>query len=210
MRIDEPPQSWQEKQHQRIRQHHATAFAELCEEALPHLVIFLSLKFPRTDRHIHESAAIDCLLSYYARPQQYDPGQLSLFAFLRMASDRDLRNALDKEQRRQRRLVETETSLVEPQLVTEHSLSTESELNDWLAEHTSMSKEEVITTFLSELGPTDQQILEMMLDGVRETEAYAAVMGMSEIDPAAQRRLVKRAKDRLKKKVQRFGQQVRR
>jgi len=55
----EPTILWQEKQHQRILDKDATAFAELCEIALPYLVNFLQSNFPKFDAHLREMVVID-------------------------------------------------------------------------------------------------------------------------------------------------------
>ena len=104
MALFEPPRSWQDDAHNRILRQDVTAFAELCEYALPFLVEFLQARFPNQDTFLHETASIDCLLNYQAKASHYDPGRISLFAFLRMAARRDMLNAIDKKKRRERRL----------------------------------------------------------------------------------------------------------
>jgi hypothetical protein len=51
--------------------------------------------------------------------------------------------------------------------------------------------------------PTDRQVLNLMLDGVRETGAYAAILGITERPIAEQQRIVKQHKDRIRKLVRR-------
>jgi hypothetical protein len=60
----------------------------------------------------------------------------------------------------------------------------------------------------AELDPIDKDILLLMMEGVRETHRYAQVMGIVHQDEMEQRREVKRAKDRLIKQLQRFGQNI--
>jgi len=48
-----------------------------------------------------------------------------------------------------------------------------------------------------------QQVLALMIDGVRETSAYAQILGITDLPEAAQRKQVKQVKDRLKKRLQR-------
>ena len=81
-------------------------------------------------------------------------------------------------------------------------------LDEWLAEHTDLTKTEILQTLAGELDALDGEILSLMLDGVRETGQYALVMGITGEDVDTQRQLVKRAKDRLTKKLQRFGQRI--
>ena len=49
----------------------------------------------------------------------------------------------------------------------------------------------------------------MIIDGVRETPPYAHLYGAANLPLAAQRDVVKRHKDRLKKKAQRLGIRIR-
>lgn len=204
----EPPQSWQEEQHRRILRKDATAFAELCEAALPHLVEFLIATYPQVERHIHEMTAIDTLLSYNADPQKYDPAQLSFFAYLRMAARGDLLNVVDKQQRQAKRLVNIEAPEVESALPHQDLLTDTGRLEEWLQEHTKLSRQDIYHLLEDELDEIDQQLLMLMLEGVRDTEQFAAVMSISHLEPQAKRSEVKRAKDRLNKKLRRFGEKL--
>ncbi len=208
MTSDEPSRHWQDQQHQRILQHDITAFAELCERALPHLVTFLRQHFPQSDFHLHETAAIDCLLNYQMRPGQYHPDQLSLFAYLRMAARGDLLNLIEKNKRKARRLVDIDDPTIQSQIPAQNSPDDEPAMQDWLAERTSMPAAEIRKAFHAELNDTDRQILQLMLAGVRETAVYADIMGITHLDVAEQKRAVKRAKDRVNKKAWRFGKRI--
>ena len=55
----------------------------------------------------------------------------------------------------------------------------------------------------------DRQFLDLMMDQVRETRAFAEVLGIENEDDAEQRRIVKRNKDRIKKRIQRLGLMLR-
>ncbi len=50
---------------------------------------------------------------------------------------------------------------------------------------------------------TDRKLVELMMDGVRETSAFAAVLGIVHLSDKDQRKAVKQHKDRLKKAIQR-------
>lgn len=194
--------------HERIVEQEPTAFAELCQVALPHLVAFLRSEFGRQDTHLHETVAIDLLLAYQRRPEQYDPQKLSLLAYLRMAARHDMLNAIDKQTRRQSRLASLEDPLVELQVGGRNNIQETFELDEWLQQHTDLSLPEILRRLSSELDEVDEQVLLLMLEGVRETERYADVMGLEWADVENQRREVKRAKDRVMKKLQRFGERA--
>jgi hypothetical protein len=83
-------------------------------------------------------------------------------------------------------------------------------LDEWLLEHTDMSLSEILKTLDAELDEQEKKVLMLMLEGVRESSRYAQILGVSQLDKASQRREVKRAKDRLMKKLQRFGQRIKR
>lgn len=53
--------------------------------------------------------------------------------------------------------------------------------------------------------PRDQQILALRLQGERRTEAFAEILGISHLPIEAQRREVKRIKDRIDKILRRHG-----
>jgi RNA polymerase sigma-70 factor (ECF subfamily) len=206
--MNEPSVTWQVEHHHRILRRDVTAFAELCEIALPHLVAFLQTIFPAHDSHLREQVVIDCLLDYQARPHQYDPEKLALWPFLRMATRRDMLNMLDKQGRYSQRLYPIDDPHIAAQLPLVDDIQEALALDDWLQRHTDKPREEIITALQAELEPLDQQMLWLMLDGVRETSAYATIMGLTHLDVTGQRREVKKAKDRILKKVQRFGQNL--
>ena len=95
----EPSRTWQLERHERILQDDMTAFAELSEYALPHLIGFLQHQFPEQDAHHQEMVAIDTLMAYHFQPAKYNPEKLGLFAYLRMAARGDMLNAIDKQTR---------------------------------------------------------------------------------------------------------------
>ncbi len=200
----EPTEQWQSQQHQRILNGDVTAFAELCEQALPHLINFLQSAFPQADAHMQESVVIDCLLDYQARADQYDPTQLGLFSYLRMAVRGDILNAIDSQKRRQRRLVDIDDPQIEPQIAATDT----GPLDDWLQKHTSVRRQDVLRALYSELDEADRPLLLLMLEGVRDTQEFALAMGIGDQDIIIQRQAVKRAKDRIKKQMQRFSNQL--
>jgi hypothetical protein len=53
--------------------------------------------------------------------------------------------------------------------------------------------------------PKDRQILALRLQGERRTEAFAEILGILHLSIEAQRRGVKRAKDRIDKTLRRHG-----
>jgi len=206
MTTNEPGLEWQTQQHQRILRREPTAFAELCELALPHLVTFLQRLYNTAELHLCEQAAIDCLLSYQANPTQYHPDQLALWPFLRMAAKADMLNLIDKQNRHNRHFVALDEPAIQPQLSEPDMTQEIFALDEWLQQHTQRSRQEIMAFLAEELSLVDKQFLLLMTEGVRESHRYAQVMNILHLDAAAQQSEVKRAKDRLIKKVRRFAQ----
>jgi RNA polymerase sigma factor (sigma-70 family) len=205
MRISEPNRAWQDEKYQHLLRNNPTAFAELCEGVLPHLVAFLQNHFPQQEMHNIEMVAIDVLLKLRAEPKKYNPKKLSLVGYLRMSARSDMLNLLDKNRRRDQRLTDIENMTLESE---ENPLEAHFALDEWLAQYTDMSRQEVLSALEAEIDPADKSILLLMLDGVRETERYAQVMDIADQDENLQKQEVKKAKDRLIKQLQRFGQRI--
>jgi len=205
MRVSEPERTWQNEKYQHLLRNNPTAFAELCERVLPHLVAFLQNQFPQQEAHNIEMVAIDVLLKFRAEPEKYDPQKLSLAGYLRMSARSDMLNLLDKKRRRDQRLTDIESITIVPE---ENPIEAHFALDEWLAQYTDLSRQEVLAALEAEINPDDISILMLMLDGVRETQRFAQVMGIADQDEKTQRQEVKRAKDRLIKQLQRFGQRI--
>jgi DNA-directed RNA polymerase specialized sigma24 family protein len=201
MPASEPSRHWQIQKHQQIlNEDSPTAFAQLSELALPHLIEFLQREFRQVEVHLHETAAIDSLLTYHTTPEKYDPEKLTLFAYLRMAARHDLLNAIDRSNRQKRPLLDIDEPTIQSQLVIE---SDPFYLEQWL-DNGDSGKQTMLRQFEAELDTTDRQLFLLMLNGVRETEPYAEIMQLLTQPVAEQRREVKRAKDRLTKKLTRY------
>lgn len=203
----EPAHEWQEQIHRRVLAHDPTAFAELCEVALPHLVAFLSEAFPQQDAHLRETVAIDLLLGYQSKPQQYDAARLSLFAYLRMAARYDMLNEIDRQRRHEGRLTDLNDRRVELGLPDRNTEQNDA-FEEWLREQTERPLGEIVQALGVDLSATDEQVLMLMLSGERRSAAYVEVLGIAHLDEAAQRREVKRAKDRILKKLRRLGKRI--
>lgn len=206
MLASEPSRPWQRQKHQEIlEQSSPTAFAQLSELALPHLTEFLQREFRQVEHHLHETAAIDCLLTYHQAPEKYNPEKLTLFAYLRMSARHDLLNAIDKTNRQKRPLVDLDDPTVQTQLIDNAELEPEAFLlADWLNGEATPPEQTLLRSFETNLNSTDRQLFLLMLNGVRKTEPYADILGVVGLPVAEQRREVKRAKDRLTKSLTRY------
>ncbi len=206
MTYSEPDRQWQDELYQKLENNNPVAFAELCQQALPHLVSFLQAQYPQQEQHNFETVSIDTLLKFRTTLEKYHPEKMSLFAYLRMDARGDMLNLIDKNRRIDQRLVDVDApSLSLPQL---ESVESHFALDEWLQEHTELSRQELLEKLEAKLSHDEQQILLLMLDGVRSTKNYAAILNITEQDESVQRKEVKRAKDRLIKKLRRFGKEI--
>ncbi len=209
MAFPEPSRDWQDQIHRRILHNDATAFAELCESALPALVKFLQGRFSEQEGHLCESTAIDCLLKYYQTPKIYNPKQISLFAYLRMAARYDLMSAIDKDQRLQQHLIHIDELVNELHAPDEQDHDSQLALDDLLQRHTDWSFAEIIQALQTHLDRAEKRCLWLMLEGVRNNAPYVEALDLAQLDETSQQVEVKRAKDRLVKKLHRFGTSIR-
>jgi len=186
-----------------------TAFAELSEYALFHLISFLQRQFPNQEAHQIEIIAIDTLMTYLAMPEKYKPEKLSLFAYLRMAARGDMLNAIDKATRYEHRHQPIDDPTLQDQIPSLDLLTQTGELDEWLQTQTNLTRTELLQKLDEDLDKTDKEMLLLMFDEVRDTYRYADVMGITHLPQVEQQAQVKRAKDRLQKRLQRFGNQIR-
>ncbi|MBI1763824.1 MAG: hypothetical protein HYR56_20560 [Acidobacteria bacterium] len=186
-----------ERLHQRLRDgRDSRVSAEIAERFLPPLAQLLRRHFARLpDPQLIESAAIDALLHYFAHPEKFDPAKGSLLGYLRLDATRDLLNLLA----RQKKVVELQQPLPEYDVLDKAASDPETQL---LAQATPLVR--LVRACVTD--PVDRELLELMTDGVRETAAYAAVLGIANRPARAQEKLVKRHKDRLKKMLRRAWQ----
>ncbi len=172
------------------------ASAEIAERFLAPLAQALRRRFARlSDPHLTESAAIDALLHYFAQPEKFDPAKGSLLGYLYLDATRDLLNFL----RGQKKTVELRGELAEYELTASAVDNPETQL---LAQASPL-----VARVLEKISDAvDRELVALLLDGVRETAAYAAVLDIADRPPRVQERLVKRHKDRLKKMLRREWQ----
>ncbi|HST21064.1 MAG TPA: hypothetical protein VLR90_08105 [Blastocatellia bacterium] len=172
----------------------ARVSAEISEHFIPMLVNALRNRFPDLpDPHLLETVAIDTLMKYLNRPDDYDPDKRSLIGYFYLDA---YWNLIDK-LRGLKKNVALHSSLTE---YTNESVINTNSPEARLLEEASP----IVNRVFAELAdPVDREIVLLMMNGVRETEAYAEVLGIQECPPQKQAVIVKRHKDRLKKLLRR-------
>jgi hypothetical protein len=211
MSQNNPDPLWQSKIHERILDGDPIAFSDLCERAIPSLTDFLMKTGMSSDESLCQTVVHDLLIEYLENPPKYDPTKLDLFSYLRMAAKADLKNAIDKETRQNKKIIEFEDPNVEEWLGGRNNIQEETELSEWVEAETGLDIHQIIGEFKDQFDARELEVINLMIiEGVRETETYAQVLGISNISIEDQRKEVKKFKDKVNKKILRFGERKRR
>jgi DNA-directed RNA polymerase specialized sigma24 family protein len=159
----------------------------------------VSAQFRQIDQHIIWDGVIDAMLDYCARPQQFDAERgVSLKRFLRLAARRNVMNILRGEQRRK---VREEAA---GHAWAAANVELDPAAGNLFQKEESAQRQRQQTALTNALqNPNDQQLLALRLQGVRRTEAFAEILGITHLPIETQRREVKRAKDRIDKMLRR-------
>jgi hypothetical protein len=156
---------------------------------------------PVPDPHSADSLAGQSIATYLSEPERYDPERGPLLAYLWRDVAGDLKNEWKHASRR--RGHETPASDTVELREPARNLSVEEEVLE------ALDPFDVPPALLEEarqevarFSGTDHRLLALLTDGVRDTAAYAEVLGISHLPVALQRREVKRHKDRLKARLE--------
>ena len=197
-----PDETWFQQIHERLLAEDHVASAELAEQVLDDLVRALCSKFPNLpDADLAVDAAVDSLMSYIKRPNQFDPTKRGLFGFLMMAAEKDLLNSLAKIKRQKKKEI-----LLEVVEVDGDDGNNKGRRKDPDIKLDAEMIREVLDTLFDDL--KDRKAVELMMEGEKSTEAFVEVYDLQELSLQEQRDAVKRHKDRIKKRLQRFGESL--
>jgi hypothetical protein len=159
--------------------------------------------------HLIPDAVEDALVNYFKRPEQYQPAKRGLWGYLVMAATGDLLNAIEKERRTLRRekpVADVEYGLDRRNRVV---VSAGSKLDAEGPEYRAFFKELRTAADREFTDPREREVAELMIGGISNVEAFAAVMGIGQLPLEQQRVQVKRCKDRVSKRLQRLGERLR-
>jgi hypothetical protein len=189
--------------HIRIMAGDITAQSELAVLVLPVLTKRLNYKFPSLfDPDLIDTAVTDALINYFARPDNYQPHKQLLMSYLLMSAKGDLLNYL-----KQKKVDENSIYFIEDvelwDSYSEKTIGGSVVVDDTNVEEEAFVRLSPVTSQLQELFPSskDQQFVAMMMDGIRETEEYAKVLGIEHLSFSDQKEAVKNHKDRIKKVI---------
>lgn len=190
--------------HKRLLAKDETASSELINTYLTSLVKKISQfakyqSVQKSNPEIIWDSVCEALFNYIRNPMFYNPGKASLEKFLLMSADGDLKNAIAKEARHQRRKenfsTNVELSVLRGNNIKEGKSVDQNLLDDELWRY--------IKTILTT--DVDRALVRLILDGERQTEQYAKVLKISSLSLEEQRKEVKKAKDRIKVRLKRAG-----
>jgi RNA polymerase sigma-70 factor, ECF subfamily len=193
--------------HRRLLEGDPVAASELAAACLDPLADWLRGRNPRIAPDVCDTAAEDALLALIKAPSSYKPDRLPLDAYLRMSASGDLKNALAKDRRRSSREAVVELSSLGGNLLRDDDGDPAKivELRDAVARAARDRERAAPTSFRDALTPEERAVYDLMRMNERRTATYARALHIAHLAPDEQRRLVKRAKDRLKKRLERMG-----
>jgi DNA-directed RNA polymerase specialized sigma24 family protein len=183
----------------------ADAPADLCAGYLRPLLDWIMSCYPKADPDTCVSAVHTAIMNYLQHPQQYDPCRLDLGAYLRMAARADLKNLLKAQTRKQRG--EIAWNSVEEGGDPGNDIGKDDDPAR-LAERAEDAAvaQQTLDAITAHWDEAERTVLLLMLEGERATADFAALLGIADRPPAEQEREVKRVKDRIKRRLQRWGE----
>ena len=203
-----PDSEWCASIHQRLLGQDPTAPSDLVSAFLGPLVETLRRDARAPDQAFFLDAATDALLAYAKEPSKFAPDKRGLKGYLKMAAKGDLLNAIARHNRRRR----WERSVEDVELAARggnKALGPGGLRRVKDRPDTPMQEAELLSLVERALPHgTDRDIAELIRNGERSTAVFARVLGIADRPEAEQRKLVKRNKDRIKKRLERLGAQV--
>lgn len=168
-----------------------SAPARIAERYLDAIYLGLKRAFPGVkDSHMLKEAAIDAIMGYIKKPSTYDPDKSQLYSYLLMSAKGDLLNELKKTESRTEREVCLEDV---GESVSDLERFVEDEIYEFLG-----------NKFFG-LSDNDRKAVVLMMSGEKSSSEFAKVWGLSDLPEEEQQKEVKRNKDRLRKRLRRWG-----
>jgi RNA polymerase sigma-70 factor (ECF subfamily) len=170
-----------------------TRAADLYAAHAHHVARRLAARFPGTDPQTVSDAVVRAVLLLTARFEQYDPEQASPRSYLYGFARRALAGLRRSEQRRRRREKE---KAIDP-------VTTSSPCGQPVLE--ALADRELAEQVRASLrlNPEDERVLDLWLQGEKDTGVYAAGMGLAGRPPEEQAEAVGRALNRLRQRLHR-------
>ncbi len=158
------------------------------------------------DHDLVNDATVDSVFDYIRNPKKFNPEKSGLLSYLKFAAERDLANAVSKHFRRTRH--EELTDDVELTTQPRNKIGVMETIRrniETQAIDNIEGRKEVRAAVSTITKDIDQKLLQLIADGVRKTETFAAELGITGLPITDQRRIVKQHKDRLNQQLKRWG-----
>jgi hypothetical protein len=196
------PDSWPEEDelaalHRRLCEGEPLAVSDFLAAVFEPLACHLRRWRPGADEHACLTAAGDAALALVRNPAIYDPARRTLKGFLCMAAECDLLNELEKEARHHRNRDHPDCVELAPDGRNPLPGSAEGEQPSF--------DDPRLAAEIARFTPAERAVFELMRAGERLTAAYVPALGVGHLPKDEQEREVKRAKDRITKRLQRAG-----
>jgi RNA polymerase sigma-70 factor (ECF subfamily) len=176
------------------------ASGELARLLLPYLAAAVARGCPRIDEQLINDAVVDVLLDFCERPGQFDPAQgVPLEGFLSTGARRNVLNALRGERRRKERERKVGSKKHEAVVADDPAAGN---IRQEALEQIAKRRVAILEALTS---PTDRDVIGLWLDGVRDSAAYATVLGLTHLPTDEQRADVERHKERILRFLRRKG-----
>ena len=211
---NKPSSETQVRLHLRLLARDPDAPADFVHAFLTPLLEALYRAFPgdaRPDPALVDDCVMDTLLKFPKQPEKLDPARGSLWTYLFLDAKRDVLNALDKHRRRRDRereglavVAQDQRNRNEEQEGQAFAAIDQDDTPSYLPAGVCLVNVRAeVAAILAD--PTDLAVVILLAEGIRDTRSYAAALGILHLSPAEQRRYVKQAKDRWKKRLSRLG-----
>lgn len=174
------------------------ALAMLFEAYANDLFDYFKIEFLTVDEQILQSCVCDSLIEFAGHPERYQPEKSALRTYLILDIKRNILNAIDKDRRRKKKIVE---------LSSKHGNNKEDDETPDEDINTAFLKHRVEEYFKSVFNDAlDQRLAWMiMIEKKRQTSTYIDLLNIQQLSGAAQKDEVKKNKDRISAQLRRKG-----
>ena len=195
--------------HDRLLAGDPTAPSDCFELLIDYLIAILRKSMPGNEDELYLDACTDVIMSYVQKPQMFKPEVARLSTYLASGARNRLNTALSKRilvRNRETSLFVVEDRESDAYMGVEMPDPSSTEalvIEDLDKRYAAATLLEAITD------PLERNVLSLMLDGVRDTQEFAAALGIADEPLETQRRKVKQFKDQLDKSIERLGAKIR-
>lgn len=175
-------------------------FCDACYDAVFNKVKAYNSRLALADDTLIADVVTDTFLNYFRQPERYDPDKQSLEYFLVMDAEGDLKNALQKIKRHEKKFPKpVELDPKNGNSYIDEEVSTPFEA--LLSKEAGQKLDETLNSLFG--SESDVQVAQLMLSGERRSSEYARVLGLQNMPEDLQQLEIKRRKDKVDKTIKR-------